>query len=239
MVAAGATGGGILSPASIDLLRGSAYVSTGAPYSADASSVAGTSSLVEVALKDGQVRFRDQLPSSDQPGIDLNSAPLLLGRLACATAKDGVWAWDRVARKRLWHAQLTPAAGASGEAPGPTDGPEGGPLATDGLRLYVLSNDGAAGRFAAAALEPTSGTVLWRQDLPAYAFAAPAVAGGTLFTASAAGTLHALRTHDGALLDEAELGAPSAGAVASARGRVLAGVGAAPYLPGEHLICLG
>jgi outer membrane protein assembly factor BamB len=172
-------------------------------------------------------------------GLDLNSAPLLLGRFVFATAKNGVWAWDRWARKRLWHRQLTPASSAPGVPSGPTDGPEGGPLATDGLRLFALSNDGAAGSYAAAALNPLSGDVLWRQDLPGYAFAAPVVAGGALFTASAAGTMHALRTRDGALLAETELGDPSAGAVSSARGRVLVGVGAAPYLPGEQLVCLG
>ena len=239
MVDAGETGGGILAPVSVDLLRGSAYVCTGAPYAEEGEPVAGASSLVELALADGSVRFRDQLPVEDQLGMDLNSAPLLLGRLVCATAKNGVWAWDRVARRRLWHRQLTPASGAAGEPAGPTDGPEGGPLATDGLRLFALSNDGAAGSYVAAALDPQTGDVLWRQDLPAYAFAAPAVAGDTLFTASAAGTLHALRTRDGALLGEAELGDPSAGAVSSARGRVLVGLGAAPYLPGEQLVCLG
>jgi outer membrane protein assembly factor BamB len=232
MVEQGANGGGILSPATFDLLRGSVYVSTGAAY--DGAQAEGASSLVELALTDGSVRFRDA-PGS----FDLNSAPLLLGRFAFATAKDGVWAWDRFARRRVWHRQLTPSSSAPGEPSGPSDGPEGGPLASDGFQLYALSNDGAAGTFSAAALRPNTGDVLWRRELPGYAFAAPAVAGGVLYTASAAGTLHALRCSDGEPLGEAPLDAPSAGAVSSARGRVLVGVGAAPYLPGDQLLCFG
>jgi outer membrane protein assembly factor BamB len=239
MVPEGQTGGGILAPATVDPLRGSVYVATGSPYAEDGVLVEGASSLVELALVDGSVRFRDQLPVGEQRGLDLNSAPLLLGRCAFATAKNGVWAWDRLARRRLWHQQLTPAASAPGAPSGPTDGPEGGPVASDGVRLYALSNDGARGTYAAAALEPRSGAVIWRRELPGFAFAAPGLAGGVLFTASAAGTLHALRTADGALLGEVALGDPSAGAVASARGRVLVGLGAAPYLPGEQLVCLG
>jgi outer membrane protein assembly factor BamB len=236
MVDEGAYGGGILAPATVDPLRGRIYVSTGAPYADDGTPIRGASSLVELSL-DGRVVHRDALPAGQVAGLDLNSAPLLLGRLALATAKDGVWAWDRIARRRLWHVQLTPSSSAAGQASGPSDGPEGGPIASDGWQVYVLSNDGAAGTFTAAALRPGTGEVLWRRELPGYTFAAPALAGGVLYTASAAGSLHALRCADGEPLAEAPLGAPSAGAVSSARGHVLVGVGAAPYLPGDELLC--
>ena len=102
---------------------------------------------------------------------------MIVGRRLFATNKDGIFAWDRVRRRRLWHTRITnPLAGGLKSA-GPTGGPEGGPIATDGRRVYVLSNDLTSMGCVAAALAPASGKVLWRTPLPAPTFAAPALAG--------------------------------------------------------------
>lgn len=228
-VPAGANGGGVLGPPTIDPRARKAYITTGAPYAGP--STPGTSSLLEVRLRDGAIAWSS---SSDQPN-DLNSAALLLGPRAFATGKDGVHAWDRLRRRPLWHTAITPPAA----RPGPTDGPEFGPLATDGRRLYALSNEDAAGTVTAAALDPRTGAILWRTALPGFAFAPPALTPTRLWTATAAGTLHALDLRDGAPVAAYALGAPSAATVASAHGVVLAGTGAAPHLPGETLTAIG
>jgi outer membrane protein assembly factor BamB len=222
----GANGGGVLGPPTVSGDR--VYVTTGAPYAGAAAP--GTSSLVELRLRDGAITW---IAPSGQ-GNDLNSAALLLGRRAFATGKDGVHAWDRMRRKKLWHTAITPPAA----RPGPTDGPEFGPLATDGRRLYALSNDDDAGQFVAAALDPRTGAIEWRTPLPGFAFAAPAIAGDRLWTATAAGTLHALALRDGAPRAAIDLGNPSASTIAAAGGFVLAGTGAAPHLPGDTLTAI-
>jgi outer membrane protein assembly factor BamB len=225
----GANGGGVMGPPTVDLLAGKAYITTGAPYAGAAAS--GTSSLIEVRLVDGAITW---IAPSNQPN-DLNSAALLLGRRVYATGKDGVHAWDRPTRAQVWHTAITPPK----PAPGPTDGPEFGPLASDGRRLYALSNDNDNNAFTAAALDPRTGAILWRTDLPGFAFAAPALAGDRLYTATAAGALHALALRDGTPTDTYALGDLSAGAIASASGYVLAGTGAGADLPGETLTAIG
>ena len=75
--------------------------------------------------------------------------------------------------------------------------------------------------------------------MPGFAFGAPALAGDRLWTATAAGTLHALDLRDGAPARPSPSATPSASAIASASGYVLAGTGAAPNLPGETLTALG
>lgn len=224
-----ANGGGVLGPPTVDLSLGKAYITTGAPYAGDAAR--GTSSLIEVRLADGAITWVGPSGQAD----DLNSAAVLLGRRAFATGKDGVHAWDRLTRTHVWRTSITPPAA----EPGPASGPEFGPLATDGRRLYALSNDDAAGTVTAAALDPRTGAILWRTDLPGFAFAAPALAGERLWTATAAGTLHALDLRDGTPTNTYALGAPSAGAVASASGCVLAGTGAGADLPGDTLTAIG
>jgi outer membrane protein assembly factor BamB len=238
----GGNGGGVIGPVSVDRDRAAVYAVTGSPYERVEGANPGTCALLELDLATGEVRWQDQVHEANDNGLDFNSAPVLVGRRLFATAKDGVYAWDRIARRRLWHRQLTPAETVPelGTGAGPVNGPEGGPIASDGQRVYALSNDAARGSFSAAALDPATGAVLWTRDLSGVAFAAPIVAGSTLYAAAATGVLHALRTRDG--LDAAGpavLGEPSSGAPAAARGRVIVGTGAAPYLPGDSLICLG
>jgi outer membrane protein assembly factor BamB len=239
MVPEGANGGGVLSPVSVDPLRRAVLVGTGSPYLSGPPDAPGASSLVELALDTGAVRWSDRIHRGSAPGLDVNSAPVLAGGVVAVTAKDGVWAWDRRSRARLWHRQLTPATPAGGGPPGPVNGPEGGPIAAGGGGLLALSNDGDAGHSVAAALERRTGEVRWRSDLGGLTFAAPAVAGDRLCASTASGDLEVLRLADGSRVATVALGAPSAGAVSAAGGRLLVGVGAEPFLPGGELVCIG
>lgn len=236
----GGNGGGVIGPASVDLRAGVAYVATGAPYAAVPGDNPGTCSLLALRLADGALLWRDQVHAGDRRGFDFNSAPAIAGRLLVATAKDGVHAWDRVRRTRRWHVQLTDPLGSAAGAAGPGDGPEGGPLALGRDAAYALSNDGAKGTCAAAAIALADGRVRWRTELPAPAYAAPALAGGeTLCVASADGLVHLLDARSGRVAGQAGLGEPSAAAPVLARGRLVVGTGAQPFVPGSSLVCVG
>jgi putative pyrroloquinoline-quinone binding quinoprotein len=128
MVPDGANGGGVIAPASVDHRAGIVYVATGSPYQAVPGDNPGTCSLVALRLRDGSITWIDQVHKGDTHGFDFNSAPVIIGRLLVAANKDGFHAWDRVARRRLWHRQITPALSGGGTAAGPTYGPEGGPV---------------------------------------------------------------------------------------------------------------
>lgn len=239
MVPEGGNGGGVIAPASVDRLRGIVYVATGSPYQAVAGDNPGTCSLVALRLRNGSIIWADQVHKGDTHGFDFNSAPVIIGRLLVAANKDGFHAWDRVARRRLWHRQVTPALSAGSETAGPMDGPEGGPVATDGERVYVLSNDAAGRSCAAAALKPSNGHVIWQHELKTFSFAAPALAGDRLCTAGADGTLRFLTARNGRVAAEVALGDPSTCPPAAAHGRVVVGTGSEPFLPGRSLTCLG
>ena len=239
MVPEDGNGGGVLSPVSIDLARGAVFAGTGSPYLPQPGPNPGTNTVVELSLADGDVRWSDQIHPADDLGLDINSAPVLGPGVIAVTAKDGVWAWHRRLRTRLWQRGLTPATPAGGGPAGPVNGPEGGPIATDGRSFYVLSNDGDAGFAVAAALNARSGTVRWRRALGGLAFAAPALADGLLCASTVAGELEVMSARDGRLVGTAALGGPSAGAASAAYGRLLVGIGAEPFLPGGELVCLG
>jgi outer membrane protein assembly factor BamB len=239
MVPEGGNGGGILGQPSVDLHQGKVYVSTGAPYAPQPGDNPGTDSLTELRLRDGAIVWADQVHAGDTLGLDLNSSPVLVGPLALVAGKDGFRAWNRRTRRRLWHVQTTPASPAPGAAADPTTGPEGGPIASDGVRAYGLSNDSAAGTCVAAAIDPWSGTVLWQATLPAFSFAAPAVAKDALAIPGSDGTLRLLAPATGATLAELPLNEPSSGAPSVSDGTVLAGTGAGPFLPGDSLVSFG
>lgn len=236
----GGNGGGLIAPVSVDLPRRKVYAATGAPYEAVDGDNPGTTSLIEMDLDSGAITWQDQAHLGDDQQRDFNSSPVLVGDRAFATNKDGVWAWDRERRERLWQTQLTPSSVAPGVVPsGPTDGPEGGPIAWSGHHIIAGSNDAGRGSAAVAALEPATGAVAWRTTLPGLIFAAMAVGGERIYVSTASAVLYELDALSGAVLGAAALAEPSSGAVTIARGRVLVGTGAAPYLPGESLICLG
>jgi hypothetical protein len=222
-----------------DRSTGSVWAATGAPYVPLPQPVPGASALVELSLRSGRVRWQDDVHPGDTRGLDLNSAPVLTRSTIAVTGKDGVWAWDRRTRARRWHVQLTPATPSGGGTAGPTNGPEGGPIAADDDRFLVLSNDEDRGVSVAASLDRRRGRERWRSDLGGLTFAAPAVAGGLVFAATASGDLEVLRTRDGSSVARVALGVPSAGAVAIGERRLLVGVGAEPFLPGGELVCVG
>jgi outer membrane protein assembly factor BamB len=236
MVPDGANGGGILGQPSVDLRQGKLFVATGAPYVPQPGDNPGTDSLVELRLRDGKVVWADQVHAGDTLGLDLNSAPVLIGDLVVVAGKDGFRAWNRRTRRRLWHVQTTPNSPAPGAAADPTTGPEGGPVASDGIRVYGLSNDSAGGTCVAAAIDPWQGTVLWQATLPAFSFAAPGVAKDAVAVAGSDGTLRLLAPATGALLAELPLDEPSSGAPSVSDGTLLAGTGAGPFLPGDSLV---
>lgn len=72
----------------------------------------------------------------------------------------------------LWQTDLTPAGDREDDA-------SGGGLASDGSRVYVTSGFGRL-----AALDITSGAVIWTQRLGAAATSAPAVSGDTVYAVS-------------------------------------------------------
>src|SRR6266487_1157936 len=125
------------------IVRGLVLVASGSPYRAVPGRNPGTGSLLALRLHDGVIVWSDQIYPADRHGFDFNSAPVILGRILVAASKDGFQAWDRIARRRLWHRRLTPALSKKASVAGPMNGPEGGPVATDGRRIYVLSNDAA------------------------------------------------------------------------------------------------
>ena len=136
-------------------------------------------------------------------------------------------------------AQARAAVPGGAEAAGPTGGPEGGPIATDGRRIFVLSNDLVSEGCVAAALSPRDGRVLWRTSIPAPTFAAPALGAGRLHVAGSDGTLRVLDGQSGRIVARASLGGASSAAPAIAAGRLVVGTGAAPFIPGDALVCLG
>ena len=237
-VPSGANGGGVLSPASVDPHAGLAYVATGAPYEAVAGPNPGTCSVIAIRLGDGKVVWQDQVFAADRKGFDFNSAPVIVGGLLVATNKDGIFAWDRRSHRRAWHRRITDPLAGGAESAGPTGGPEGGPIATDGRRIYVLSNDAVSEGCVAAAIS-LGGRVLWRTPLPAPTFAAPALCGERLHVAGSDGTLRALDAGSGRIVARAPLGGASSAAPAIAAGRLVVGTGAEPYIPGDELVCLG
>ena len=197
---------------------GSAFAATGSPYVPQAADVPGTSALVELALRDGTVRFADQVHPGDALGLDFNSAPVLAGGVIAATAKDGVWAWSRRCRA----AALARPADARHA----------------GRRRHRRPHERARGRahrrrrrrvlraLQRRAARPVGG----RGDLAAQRARALAdrprrlhvrragVAGPWLVASTASGDLEVLRTRDGRAVARVPLGGPSAGAVAAGGG---------------------
>jgi outer membrane protein assembly factor BamB len=232
-------GGGILSQPTVDVFRRRIYAATGAPYAPQPGDNPGTDSLVELRLRDGAIVWADQVHAGDTLGLDLNSSPVIIGPLVVVAGKDGFRAWNRLARTRLWHVQTTPSSPAPGAPADPTTGPEGGSVASDGVRVYGLSNDAGSGSCVAAALDPGSGRVLWQRTLPAFSFAPPAVARDAVAVPGSDGMLRLLSPASGALLAELPLGEPSSGGPSVTEHTVLVGTGAGAFLPGDSLVSLG
>jgi outer membrane protein assembly factor BamB len=112
-------------------------------------------------------------------------------------------------------------------------------VATDGRRIYVLSNDNDSGTCVAAALAPRTGEPIWHHRLPSFSFTACAVGGGRMFASCADGVLRVLDADSGHRVADVPLGNPSTAPPTIAPRSVVVGTGAAPFLPGDRLVCLG
>ena len=232
LVPDGGNGGGVLAPPTVDVASGLVYVTTGAPYQAVAGDNPGTSSLIALDLHSGSVVWQDQIARRQ----NFNSAAVLLDQRVFAANKTGFYAWDRVSRQQLWSTPVTQVPADDDTRFGPTIGPEGGPIATDGERLYVLSNDATTTEFVAAALSPYDGSVIWQQRFPGFTFAAPCVASDAVAISSADGTLRLLEPATGATQSEFSLGEGCACAPAMVSGALVVGTGSEPFLHGQALI---
>ena len=133
----------------------------------------GTDSLVELRLRDGGIVFADQVHAGDQLGLDLNSAPVLIGvslqlraRTASAPGIAGRGAGSGTSRP--------PRLSGTRCACRSHDRPRRRTDRERRVRVYGLSNDSGAGSCVAAAIDPGKGGVLWQTTLPAFSFAAPA-----------------------------------------------------------------
>ena len=80
-------GGGILSQPTVDVFRRRVYAATGAPYAPQPGDNPGSDSLLELRLSDGAIVWADQVHAGDQLGLDLNSAPVIIGRSSSSRAR--------------------------------------------------------------------------------------------------------------------------------------------------------
>ena len=240
-VAPDVAGGSLIAPPSLDIATGTLYAATGNPFHPKAGPLPWTSSLIALEAAAGKVRWGDQVHPHDTRNLDLNCPPMLLSagkkRLVVVGGKDGIRAWDRDRRARLWHVQLTPALPpGGGDEALPTTGPEAGPSAAAGEVVFFASNNHADKTCLLAAIDAASGEIRWLHSLPAFQFGPLSVAGGVVYLGLVDGKLRAWRAADGAPLWESPAGQPIAGGPAIARGMLFVGTGAGEFLPGQKLL---
>src|SRR5207253_488426 len=190
---------------------GSVFVATGKPFHLMAGNLAYSSSVIVLDAASGALRWADQVHPHDTRNLDLNCPPMLLRdrggkRLLVVGGKDGIRAWDRETRKRLWHVQLTPARPPAGGEALPTTGPEAGPTAAAGGLVFFASNNHADKGCAVAALDAGSGEIRWLHFLPAFQLGPLSVAGGVVFLGLTDGKLRAWSAAEAALLWESPAG---------------------------------
>jgi len=155
--------------------------------------------------------------------------------LVIVGGKDGLRAWDRTSRRRLWRVELTPALPAGGKEALPSTGPEAGPTAAAEDLVFFASNNHADKTCLVAGIEAATGEIRWLHSLPAFQFGPLSVAGGVVFIGLIDGKLRAWRARDGEPVWESPPGSPIAGGPAIARGMVFVGSGAGEFLPGNRL----
>lgn len=260
IVASDVAGGALIAPPSVDPGTKTLYASTGSPFRLRPGPLRYSCSLIALDAVTGKLRWADQVHPHDTRNLDLNCPPMLItalrggrrARLIVVGGKDGIRAWDRSTRKRLWHVQLTPSpplgppAAASRtqdkttqETQHATTGPEFGPTAAaDGL-VFLASNNNADKSCLIAALEAGSGEIRWLRCLPAFQLGPISVANGIVYLGLVDGKVRAWRAKDGELLWESPQGQPIAGGPAIAHGMLFVGTGAGEYLPGNRLLAFG
>lgn len=256
IVASDVAGGALIAPPSVDPVTKTLYASTGSPFRLRPGPLPYSCSLIALDAITGKLRWADQVHPHDTRNLDLNCPPMLLtasrdgrrARLIVVGGKDGIRAWDRATRKRLWHVQLTPSpqpgpsAAAStqkdkaDETQHATTGPEFGPTASAEGLIFLASNNNADKSCHIAGLEAGSGEIRWLHCLPAFQLGPISVANGILYLGLVDGKLRAWRAKNGELLWESPQGQPIAGGPAIAHGMVFVGTGAGEYLPGNRLL---
>jgi len=244
-VPAAVAGGALVAPPSLDAATGTLYAATGNPFHATGSfhpppdGRDHSASLIALDATSGRLRWADQVHPHDDRNFDLNCPPMLLSAarrdLVVVGGKDGLRAWDRTRRRRLWRVELTPALPPGGKEALPTTGPEAGPTAAAEDLVFFASNNHADKTCLVAGIEAATGDIRWLHSLPAFQFGPLSVAGGVVFLGLIDGKLRAWRARDGELLWESSPGPPIAAGPAIARGMVFVGSGAGEFLPGNRL----
>jgi outer membrane protein assembly factor BamB len=243
-VAPKTAGGALFAGLSLDPRSRTLYAATGSPFHIGPGPLRHSCSLIALNADSGTLRWADQVHPHDTHNLDLNCPPMLLsvprdGRLRhliVVGGKDGIRAWDRETRRRLWHIQLTPALPPDGKESLPTNGPETGPTAAaDGL-IFFASNNHTDKSCLIAAIDAATSEIRWLHSLPAFQFGPMSVANGIVYLGLADGKLRVWRAQDGEQLWESSAGDPIAAGPAIAHGMVFIGTGAGPYLPGKKLL---
>src|SRR5206468_11436462 len=132
-----------------------------------------TSSLVALDATSGRLRWADQVHPHDGRNFDLNCPPMLLRvtapdrrrELVIVGGKDGLRAWDRTSRRRLWRVELAPALPPGGKEALPTTGPEAGPTAAAEDLVFFASNNHADKTCIVAGIEAATGDIRWLHSL--------------------------------------------------------------------------
>src|SRR2546425_11309238 len=86
--------------------------------------------------------------------------------LVIVGGKDGLRAWDRTSRRRLWRVELTPALPAGGKGALPSTGPEAGPTAADGDLVFFAANNHADKTCLVAGMGAATGGIRWPDSVP-------------------------------------------------------------------------
>lgn len=258
IVAPDVAGGALIAPPSVDLGTNTLYASTGSPFRLRRGRLKYSCSLIALDAITGKLRWADQVHPHDTRNLDLNCPPMLITasrdgrrtRLIVVGGKDGMRAWDRSTRKRLWHVQLTPSPPfrppveastqtKTQETQHATTGPEFGPTAAAEGLVFLASNNNSDKSCQIAGLEAGSGEIRWLHCLPAFQLGPISVANGILYLGLIDGRMRAWRANNGELLWESPQGQPIAGGPAIAHGMVFVGTGAGEYLPGNRLLAFG
>lgn len=246
-VAANVAGGALFAAQSLDPRTRTLYAATGSPFHIASGPLRHSCSLMALDSDTSTLRWADQVHPHDSRNLDLNCPPMLLSvkkggnsrNTIVVGGKDGIRAWDRQTSKRLWHVQLTPSLPPGGKESLPTSGPETGPTAAaDGLVLFA-SNNHADKTCVIAALEASTGELVWVHTLPAFQFGPMSIANGVVFMGLADGKIRCWRLKDGTQLWESAAGDPIAAGPAIAHGMIFIGTGAGSYMPGKKLLAFG
>jgi len=243
-VAPEVAGGAVFAALSFDSRTQTLYGVTGSPFQIRPGPLLYSCSLIALDANSGSLRWADQVHPHDEKNLDLNCPPMLISgahrgknlQLIVAGGKDGLRAWDRVTRKRLWRVQLTPALPPDGKESLPTSGPETGPTAAANGLVFFASNNHSDKSCLIAAIETATGGIRWLHSLPAYEFGPMSVANGVVYMGLVDGKVRAWRATDGDPLWESPASQPIAGGPSIAHGMLFVGAGAGSFLPGNKVL---